>query len=163
MTDIDVVKKIKLPVDELIQKKYRMEDFTMWKKLHRVEPPFESVVTLDFVKYTGNIIKNYIEDLLSNTKQYGLLYYLNRQTLIIPLCFQYNTELVFDFEDRDKITEEIEKIVQQFDPSIQNITRLEIIYFLTMLVNPKLNWVAVDYLLRGNKYHSYVIRAMATQ
>lgn len=125
---------------------------------------FHSYITLAFITEPNvrNVVQKYITELIINKKEYGYLYYLNTQKLMIPLHLNFNAELVFDPMDYSKIEEELRNLASLFSCPVKDnyfyeITLIEILYFLVILVNPHLNWIMVDYILRGNKLHDYLI------
>lgn len=162
------LKKLIIPVDNLMQKKYRPElgHVSKYASFHKFLP-FTSFVTLDLVKdpKVSAAARDYIFKLLQDKEKYGYLYFLNSQNLLIPLNVQFNGELVFEMCRHNSIVEEIDKMAKQFTCSSNElffeITRIELLYFFTMLMNPHLNWIVVDSMLRCNKNHDYLIANLA--
>lgn len=152
------VTDMRLPVDDLITKSYRI-DTSKYHKFHKFLP-FTSRVTLNLVKEEASAARKYVLQLLQEKEQYGYLYFLNTKPLLVPLNLQFNPELVVDPEQYDEIVAEIDRLAKMFacPPStLFEITRIELLYFFTLLVNEKLTWIAVDHLIRGNKSHDYLL------
>ena len=164
MQDIDYLKKTRrIHLDDLIDKEFRpyLKQLEKFTKCHKLKP-FRSYVTLNLIHYVGeNFAKKYISKLLNEQEKYGYLYYLHHKNLKIPLDIRLNgSDLVLDNMDFNKIMYEINKIALYFfapGDSRFNITRLELIYFYTLLINPYLNWITIDYLVKGNRFHSYLL------
>lgn len=158
------VSKLKLPVDILLEKSFRNHlNVCKFVKFHKFLP-FSSFVTLDLVRdeEVRRAAQDYISKLMLEKEQYGYLYFLNSKRLLIPLNLQFNADLAVDPENFDEIVAEIDTLARLFAcPSNQifEITRIELLYFMILLVNPKLTWIAVDHYVRGNRNHAYLIAA----
>lgn len=167
-SDFDTLKKNYLAIDRLIEKEYRDKlNVCRYIKKHNFYP-FTSLVTLELVRdaEVKRAAREYIYRLMSNKEKYGFLYFLNTQRLIVPLNLQFNGELVIDSLDYEAIISEIENIGKDIISQsfiLREITRIELLYFYTMLVNPHLNWITLDYLVRGNRSHDYLISARTLQ
>lgn len=170
MYDLQHLANSYLPIDKLIHE-FRLgliginyhKHFTKWTSNKMV---FHSYITLSFIKNpeVRKSVQSYISKLISFKKEYGYLYYLNTQKLIVPLKnnLTFNPEFVFDPANYTEITEEINSLANQFgcpttNSTFYDITLIEILYYLTILVNPHLNWITVDFVLRGNRTHDYLI------
>lgn len=163
MQDIDYLKKVKrLPTDDLINEfRIHLKDVQKYTKHHRFEP-FQSYVTLNLIHYVGEFYaKKYIIKLINEQEKYGYLYHLYNKNLKISLDISFNNyKLILDPVDSDRIIYEINKIARCFYSTNDFrylITRLELLYFYTLLINPTLTWITLDYLIKGNKLHSYLI------
>lgn len=161
---MDRLQKLNIPVDTLMEKKYRTElrHVTKYVKFHKFFP-FTSLVTLNLVKdpKVKAAAKDYLYQLLQHKEQFGYLYYLNVQRMLMPLDIQFNGELVLEMCDYGEIAKEIDTIAREIACNTSHlffeITRVEILYFLTMLVNVNFNWITTDYLLKCNKCHDYMV------
>lgn len=161
MQDIEYLKHQRLPTDELIDEfRKNLKDIQKYTKFHNFTP-FQSYVTLNLIHYVGEVyVKKYIMKLLNEKEKYGYLYYLYNKNLKVPLDIKFKSNLIIDREDSDRIIYEIDKIARIFylpNDFRYQITRLEILYFYALLINPSLNWISLDYLLKGNELHSYLI------
>ena len=164
MQDTDYLNKnSRIYLDELIDKEFKpyLKEAIKYSKPHKLKP-FQSYVTLDLIQYVGESFpRKYISKLINEQEKYGYLYYLYHKNLIISLRIGLEgSNLILNNKDFDEIMLEIHKIAGLFfssnDPRY-NITRLELMYFYTLLVNPGLTWISLDYLIKGNRYHSYLI------
>lgn len=162
MQDIDYLKNNKrIPTDNLIDEfRAQLKDVQKYTKFHNIKP-FQSYITLSLIYYVGEIYaQKYIMKLLNDQEKYGYLYYLYYKNLKLPLDIKFNSYLLLDREDSGRITYEINKIAKSFYSTSDfryEITRLELLYFYTLLVNPFLTWITLDYLVKGNRLHSYLI------
>lgn len=165
MQDIDYLKKSKrLPTDDLIDEfRMHLKDVQKYTKYHSIKP-FQSYVTLNLIHYVGEFYaQKYIIKLLNEQEKYGYLYHLYYKNLKIPLDIRFNSYLILDREDSDRIIYEINKIARNFYSTNDfryHITRLELLYFYTLLINPYLTWITLDYLVKGNRLHSYLIGSL---
>lgn len=170
MSDLQQLENSYLNIDALVNE-YRRSLGDIYKHMHmtkynRNKIIFHSYITLALVqdKKIKKSVEQYITDLLTYKEKYGFLYFLNTQKLLIPLHLVFNGELVIDPSQYTEIKNEIYSLASLFscpdkDIVFYKITLIEILYFLTILVNPHLNWITVDYILRGNKTHDYIISA----
>lgn len=170
MNDLQQLEESYLNTDALIYE-YRRSISDIYKHKHitkynRNRIIFHSYITLALVRdqKVRKSVEQYITDLLSYKEKYGFLYFLNTQKLLVPLHLVFNGELVIDPSQYTEIKNEIHNLASLFSCPDKNIlffkiTLIEILYFLTILVNPHLNWITVDYILRGNKTHDYIISA----
>lgn len=165
--DTEYLRKLYLPVDELINLKFRplFPNIAPYTKPHKTNSlktsSLKSVVTLPFIKKVGRTIAtDYIEH-LKKDKECGFLYNLSSQKMIIPLNIDFDDwHVLIDPWNTKHIIDEIDAIAKQCrcdSPITNDITRLELLYFYTLLLNPDLTWIVVDYLARGNRFHSYLI------
>lgn len=155
MIDIEKLKLIQTPPDDLISVLRTDFDISKFIKIHKLQP-FTSYVTHALVSDTEIVktAKKYIVELLKNKSRYGFLYYLNTKKLIVPLHFNFNGELIIDPQHHHMIVNDIHNIAKDFactDNLIFEITKIELLYFFTLLINVHLNWVTVDHILGCNK------------
>lgn len=168
MYDLEALRNSYLPIDKLIYE-FRIsvpniKDFEYHTKYTPTRIVFHSYITLPFVQdpQIRKKIQMYIARIITFKKEYGYLYYLNNEKLIRPIHLHFNGELIIDPSDYLNIFNEINNLAKQFACPSKNytlfkITLIEILYFLTILINPYLNWITVDYILRGNRTHDYLI------
>lgn len=166
MYDLQRLQNSYLPIDKLIYE-HRLaligiDKHKLYTKYNSNKILFHSYITLPFIREPEirSSINKYITTLLMR-EECGYLFYLNNQKLIIPLNLTFNTELVLDPDHHAEIKNELETLAKLFgnpcSSKIYAIARLEILYYLTILMNPQLNWITVDYVLRGNRIHDYLI------
>ncbi|KMQ83656.1 hypothetical protein RF55_19442 [Lasius niger] len=158
MNGIEVLRSASTPIDKLI----RQITLCGCKELYKPHkfPPFTSYVTLEVVNKYSDQAKQHIYQLLAQKEKYGFLYNLNSRRLVVPLTVSFNGDLVIDPEYYIEIVDRIDGLARDFHcPGSQTyeITRLELLYFFTLLVNPQLNWITLDYLLKGNRCHAYLV------
>lgn len=165
MIDIDKVLKIKTPADDLINIFRNDLDVSKFIKFHKFKP-FTSYVTLALVTDPDAIklSKKYIIELLRNQSKYGFLYFLNTKKLIIPLILTFNGDLIIDPQNHYEISKVLNEIARDFacpneNEAMYEITKIELLYFFTLLVNNNLTWVTVDHILKCNKFHTYLYAA----
>lgn len=163
MIDIDLLKLHKTPYDELVHVLRANINVSPFLKLHTFEP-LRSYVTLSLVEdpHIRKTAKIYILELIRNKSHYGFLYHLHSQKLLIPLNLYFNSELILDPLHHYPIMEAIQNIARDvFCPHKENkmydITKIELLYFFTLLANYHLNWVTVDHILGCNRSHGYLV------
>lgn len=165
MFDIDVLKHSNLPIDSLIQSFRADLKACQHVKFHKFHN-FTSYVTLSLVS-DSNVVraaKNYIVELIRDKEKYGILYLLNTKKLVVPLHPTFNSELVVDPDHFNEIVSKIDEVAKDFScpqktSQFYEITRIELLYFFTLLVNTHLNWIMLDHILRCNRTHDYLIAA----
>jgi hypothetical protein len=160
------LEQLLLPIDTLAENLYRSHQLDnieqKYAKPHQFASPFRNMITLAFVKdeRVKKAAREYIYKLLEDKKKLGFLYYLNNQKLVVQLDLNFNGELIIESNQYEKVIEEMDEIARAFacsGTSFYEITRIEILYFYTMLLNPHLNWIYIDYLLRCNRAHDHLI------
>lgn len=165
MYDLQQLENSYLPIDKLIYN-FRLEliGVNKHKRYSKHNPhqiPFHSYITLPFIQQPEirNSINRYITSLMQR-KDCGYLFHLNNQKLMVSLYLQFNPKLILDPDNYTEIMNELTTLAKLFancTTKMYEIVLLEILYFLTILINPHLNWVTVDYVLRGNETHDYLI------
>lgn len=160
--DLKLLGKAKLPIDTLIQKvlskrtyeigKLRTEN-VIWKKMYNVTPEF-----IDAFSREG---KQHINEIKKNVSTYGYLYFVAEHSS------QWHNAPHFDYKqfplmkNRECVLSRIKKMAQSLTKENTNdfdATCLHLLYFYALLVNPSLNWITVDYLANGNRYHQFGTR-----
>lgn len=165
MSDLQQLQNSYLPIDKLIYEfRLTLIGVNKHKQYTKDIPnklPFHSYITLPLIRepeIRGSINK-YITNLLIR-EDCGYLFHLSNQKLIISLHLHFNPKLILDPENDTEIINELTTLAKLFGKctsKIYEIALLEILYYLTILVNPHLNWITVDYILRGNQTHDYLI------
>lgn len=155
--DLDLLKSSRLPIDKLVQgvvskHKERLKKF---QKRNNVWPNMFDV-TVDLVNAFKHEAYVYVQKILENTKRYGYLYLVTRD--------ERTTEAYFDVDsfqlvrNRWEVLRLIKKQAEWFskpDTHHFDATCLYLIYFYALLVNPEANWITMDYINGGNRYHQY--------
>ncbi|GFQ65909.1 uncharacterized protein TNCT_575031 [Trichonephila clavata] len=166
---IKYLQKLWLPNDELIGhiRKNHHLDPSLFPS-YTTPKPFERLITLDIVqnKYVVEEAKEYIEHLLKNKEEYGYLYHLMKQNLYIQFDVKFNGELAIECAQYDQVVEAIDELAREWackNSLMYEVTRLELLYFFILLMNPEINWTTVDFLLQGTKGHAHLIAARAKQ
>lgn len=152
---IDRLSQLSLPNDTLIdslRKKHKL--YKDIEKVPKSMRPFERRLTLDVVKDAKFVeaAKEYIETLLKNKEEYGYLYYLMNMPLRVPLDVRFNGEMAIEVGRYDMVVQKLEDLARQWgqtDTLINEITRLELLYFFVLILNFDMIWVKVDFLLQG--------------
>lgn len=162
MNDIEYLRDKLLPIDILIKDKYRNQcNLSNYIKPHKSLKNV-NYVTWKLVQDYEETANDYIVYLIQHERTHGYLYFLRKQQMLIPLTINYNADLIVDPANNEDIRNKIDDIAAKFgcvNSKMYDITRLELIYFFTLLVNPNLNWITLDYLIRGNRFHSYLLGA----
>ncbi|GFQ84254.1 uncharacterized protein TNCT_539821 [Trichonephila clavata] len=166
---IKYLQKLWLPNDELIAHIRRNHhlDPSLFPR-YTTPKPFERRITFDIVqnKYVVAAAKEYIEHLLKNKEEYGYLYHLMKQNLYIQFDVKFNGELAIECARYDQVVEAIDELAREWackNSLMYEVTRLELLYFFILLMNPEINWATVDFLLQGTKGHAHLIAARAKQ
>ena len=160
--EFKLLKNVTILNDEYINivRKALKSEIILCKKNNNI--PFQHIITLDFIKNykVCKAAHMYIKDLIKHDKFLGTLYYINKNCLLNPLKLEFNASPVIDIDNFDEIVNEIDNLAEiHFNPSNSNFEciKVELLYFLTLLINSHLNWVTIDFLLQCNKMHSYLI------
>lgn len=156
---IEYLSKLKLPIDDLLQKLYKEERLEAIVRQYMC-PKKNSVVTLHLVRDNTlqRVARHYITQLLSNREKYGYLYFLSAENLRIPLAVEYKGDLCV--EQPEQVELALEELAQEFatvGTVMYNITMVELLYFFIRLVKPSLSWIALDYSLQCARSHAHLI------
>lgn len=156
--DLDLIKDLTTPNDKYIN--ILKKSVPVVSKPSKIAP-FRNCITLEFIKnkYVRRAADIYIKDLLEH-EVLGLLYHANKHCLMVPLNLEFNGDMVVDMDNKNDILNEMDALTETyFKPWNSNfeITKIELLYFFTLLLNPHLNWVTVDFLLGCNKLHAYLV------
>lgn len=158
--DLELLKKANLPIDELIPR----DPLDYYCKPAPMHPMFNAV-TLELVKaFEGKAnshIMAILQDYASDTPKYSYFYYLvdQRHKLYNMVYFDYKTfPLIIN---KEAVLKEIRRIARKYTtnvPAQVDATCLYLLYFYALLVNIDSNWITMDYISRGNKYHQHLTR-----
>lgn len=166
----ELLGQVLLPIDDLVTKKYRVELAHVQRKYARPHPHyasavFKNMITLKLIQdeKVRAASRDYVYRLLQDEERLGYLYHLSKQKMVVQLDVRFNGELVIEpGEHYDDVVKAIDDVAREFacsDTPMFQITRVELLYFYTMLMNPHLNWVTVDHLLRCQRNHDHLIAA----
>lgn len=156
----------RLPVDDLLSEFYEGENLEPVVKslnLRYGKWPVQFYVSLDLVTHPKirDVVRKYISKLLEDKERYGYVYYLSGRNLLIPLTVKFQGIEVFtEVEDRDRILKTIDELATEFacrGSMMHEITTVEIYYFFVRLVNPKLTWLAVEYMINSLRQHVHLL------
>lgn len=159
---IERLRQLDIANDELIrdlQQKYDLK--------HEPEcttSNFLNVVTLKTVTDPRFVraAKEYIQLLVKDWSRYGYLYELWKHNMYLPLDVHLNAELVVEHNHYDPIVKELNELARNWGietTQIFEITRLELLYFFVLILNPKCNWITIDYIVGGVRRHAHLIAA----
>lgn len=158
--DLEYLKESKSKVDKLIDEiKFQNSNLKNYYTQNNALTMFNDV-TLQLVRDYRNQAKVYINHLIANKHEYGILYLLGKAKTFNILYIEYCTFPLVHQIDKKEIMKEIETMASKHfenDPLMHKITCLELLYFYALLVNPDYNWVIMDYISNGNKNHQYVM------
>lgn len=155
-----------LPVDNLLSEFYggeSLEPIIKSLNLQYGKWPVEFYISLDLVMHPKirDVARKYISKLLEDKEQYGYVYYLSSQNMLIPLTVKFQGIEVFtETEDRDRIVKAIDELASEFacrGSLMHEITMVEIYYFFIKLVNPKLTWLAIEYMINSLRQHVHLL------
>lgn len=160
--DLNLLRVANLPIDCLIDQvtsknlseigKTR-EQSGLWSLFYDVTPRIVQVFEREAMEHINTILKD--------VSLYGYLYFVadNKN-------HWYNAPL-FDYEQfplmskRDCVMNKIRKMAEKFFKNGTmnfHATCLYLLYFYALLVNPHINWIIVDYIANGNRYHQFGTR-----
>lgn len=156
----------RLPVDDLLSELYEGE--SLEPIIKSINPrnakwPVEVYISLDLVTHPKirDVVRKYISKLLEDKERYGYVYYLSGRNLLIPLTVKFQGIEVFtEVDDRDRIVKAIDELASEFacrGSLMHEITMVEIYYFLVRLINPKLTWLAVEYMINSLRQHGHLL------
>lgn len=160
--DLKLLQQAKLPIDTLIQtvaskRAYEIgqlrTESRIWKKMYDVTPDL-----LDVFEKEG---RNHLKVIKENIGTYGYLYFVAEHSN------QWYNAPHFDYQQfplmkhRECVLSRVKKMAHTVAKENTNeidATCLYLLYFYALLVNPSLNWITIDYLANGNRYHQFGTR-----
>lgn len=157
--EIDLLQKVPLKIDRLIEYVARENTYV----LQRMSVPSQTIkgfynVTPDLIDKFKREANSHVKQVLEKPEEYGLLYDIADQNS------KWVNSVYFDYENfplmQDKYTvlKKIRTMAQRFSqPNTHHFdaTCLYYLYFYALLVNPQANWVLMEHLATGNRYHQY--------
>lgn len=165
--DLRVLKRVVHPIDRLVQ--YQIREHA--RSLNSYKVP--STALKDFHDVTPRLVADFrrqayafVRHVRDNPEEYGMFYILAKDK-----C-QWTNVVFFDYEnvsllrDKTRILSQVRMIASQLakpDTNEFDATCLYLLYFYILLVNPHCNWVTVDYLMHGNRYHQYLTMDAGTE
>lgn len=161
---IEGLRQLDLPNDHLIRHLRKdLGDHIVCSQNLRCRSSIKTI-TLELVQNPRVVqtAKMYIDRLLKNKLEYGYLYYLQEQPLFLKLDVQFNGEVVIECARYDQVVEVIDNLAKEWacvNTRMYDITRLELLYFFTLLMNPIFNWIQIDFLVQGTKGYAHLIAA----
>lgn len=161
---IEYLRQLDLPNDQLIHYLRKQLTSKLIPTPHIHCKPYVRTITLELLKNPQviQIAKQYIDRLLKNKLEYGYLYHLKEQLMYVKLDVRFNGEVVIECARYDQVVDIIDDLAKEWAPvntRMYEITRLELLYFFTLLINPNLNWITVDTMLQGAKAYAHLIAA----
>lgn len=160
--ELTILRDRTIPKDEYINYLRNALKYEVILCKNKNNTPFQQTINLQLIRNDKvcQAAHMYIKDLIEHDYILGTLYFLNKQCLLNPLKLEFNAYSVVDFEFFSEIVTEIDTMAQTyFNPSDINFecTKIELLYFFILIINPHLNWITIDFLLQGNKLHPYII------
>lgn len=164
--DLRLLSVANLPIDCLIDKvaSKNLSDISKTRSQSRIWSMFYDV-TPQLVKAFYREGHDHIKFIKEEPSLYGYLYFVADN-----INYWYNAPY-FDYEQfplmmkKQCVLKEIRKIAKQFSKpnTIEyDATCLYLIYFYALLANPHTNWITIDYIANGNRYHQFGTRLKGT-
>lgn len=157
--DLNHLKDAKRKVDTLIAKEWQQNpNLKNYYRKNNAMPEFNDI-TIQLVQDFKHRAQVYIEHIIANKHDYGTLYLLAQSKTFNYLYIEYTTFPFIYHQEKKTVMTEIEMMAKQYftERLLFKITCLELLYFYALLVNPKYNWIIMDYISSGNKNHQYVL------
>lgn len=160
--DLNLLSVANLPIDCLINQVVlkNLNEIGKTRTQSRIWNMFYDV-TPRLVETFKREANDHIKTIKENVNVYGYFYFLTENK-----NFWYNTPH-FDYEQfplmvkKDCVLHSIRNIAEKFATrhTIEfDATCLYLLYFYALLANPHTNWITVDYLANGNRYHQFGTR-----
>lgn len=160
--DLKLLQEAKLPIDALIQKQASKNAYDLsqlrtesriWKKMYDVTP--------ELVDAFGNEGLNHLKAIREKKGTYDYLYFVaeNSDQWYNAPHFEYQQFPLL--KRRECVLSRVKKLAHKVAKENTNefdATCLYLLYFYALLVNPSLNWITIDYLANGNRYHQFGTR-----
>lgn len=158
--DLEKLKTVPQKVDSLIQLA-RQGQKTLLSKLSRPNPIFKGFndVTPKLVETFEQQAFAHVQHVLKNLDDYGYLYHLEAQNHALVNSVYFDYENFPLMQDKARVLGTIRKMAVRFSQPNTNhfdVTCIYLLYFYALLVNGHANWVTMDYLAGGNRYHQYL-------
>lgn len=154
--DYTVLSKGKLAIDALIQKPNDLRKVSMFRSESRIWKGLFDV-TPEIVDAFAQEAREHLRQIRANPSVYGYLYFVADHSA------EWHTAPHFDYlhfplmKNRKCVLDRIRKMAEETSRNV-DATCLYLLYFYALIVNPSLNWITVDYLSNGNRYHPFGTR-----
>lgn len=160
--DLKLLKAGAQPIDEIIRKVASLNfpkianlrtPSRIWKTLYDVTP--------GLVDTFGKEGENHLRQIQAKIDTYGYLYFVaehGREWYTAPHFDYWNFPLM---SRRECVLNRIKKMALGVIPertSKFDAACLYLLYFYALLANPSLNWITIDYISNGNRYHQHGTR-----
>lgn len=164
--DLKLLSQGNLPIDCLIDRvaSQNLSEIGKTRSQSRIWSMFYDV-TPNLVDAFQREARDHVKSVKENPSLYGYLYFVAENK-----SHWYNAPY-FDYEQfplmikRKCVLNKIRKIAGEFsDPNTMDhdVACLYLIYFYALLANPHTNWITVDYIANGNRYHQFGTRLKGT-
>lgn len=160
--DLKLLSLAELPIDTLIRSVSlrHVSEISRLRSPSRLWDGFYDVTPqlIDTLELEG---RDHVKRVRENASVYGYLYFVAEHN------GEWYTAAYFDYQqfplmkDRESVLRRIRKMaetVSKPDTTEFDATCLYLLYFYALLVNPLSNWITIDYLANGNRYHQYGTR-----
>lgn len=160
--DLKLLSLAKLPIDTLVRSvsSKHLFEIGQMRSPSRLYEMFYDVTPrlIDTLSKEG---EEHIKQIKENVNLYGYLYFIAEHN------GEWYTAAHFDYQqfplmkDRESVLRRIRKMAEKISkPNTTEFdaTCLYLLYFYALLVNPLSNWITIDYLANGNRYHQYGTR-----
>lgn len=162
----ETLTQFSLPVDRLIRQQLQDKCFrstldTLTRKVW--EEPIKNLITLEMVSHSAveDAVRRHISRLLQEKEKYGYIYFLNDQPMLLPFNVHFGSvDVVVDCTQKWPIANAVTKLAAEYsepDTTLFKITLMEIYYFLILIINPTLTWLALESILNSVRMHTHLI------
>lgn len=160
--DLKLLSLAHMPIDTLI----RSVSSRNLSKLTRLRT--SSRIWDTFYEVTPSVVDAFTEEgydhisaIKQNSSVYGYLYFVAEHNGQWYNAAQFDYQQFPLMRNRDCVLRRIRKMAQSLskpNTSEFDATCLYLLYFYALLVNPLSNWITIDYLANGNRYHQFGTR-----
>lgn len=160
--DIEILKDSKILIDkELRYLILNIGNINHYYKKTEALPKFNAI-TLDLVN--DNDIYTYIKYYMDNIIANRLSILIEMASSDKPLYYNIFIDLrnfpLLEPTNASDILKKIKKRASEFLIKNKEVICLELLYCYGILINPDYNWIIMDYINQGNKYHQYMVANM---
>lgn len=164
--DLNLLSKGDIYIDKLIQRvslnnsillQHFRQPNRIWKEFFDITPKLVRAYSSKAYEHILHIKEDHKE---TNPK-FDFLYFLSDENEKMYNSVYFNYENFPLMVEKDEVLNEIRKIAQKFSVPNTNefdATCLYLIYFYACIINKDSNWITMDYITNGNKYHQYGTR-----
>lgn len=156
--DVTILKRYNIKLDRLINYVYIQNEYVKKYFVPNSMYPFLNNITMPLVREFKKLAHAHIKYIKENINEYGILYKLIDECHFNAIELDYKNFPLMT--NRSEIIATIEEMAKHYyEENLQKFdaTCLYLLYFYALLVNPIANWLMIDYLNQGNKYHQYYI------